>query len=388
MRSPPPTPRPSRRLRLSRSLRSPPRRRQARRSSAWLRPRPIPAARATRLRVAGAGRRPSRSSDRDGSSMRALRPPCGMVAVIVARQRLRRRARAGQTYTVLQCHPLNRAHADSILEDAPAYATRGFCGDPQNDHAIKVTSTADAQRPRSGRVRWPTGSRHLALVSVDLQAKLRRDNGHAARVWMADPRQNEVARVATGARGPTGYRHYSWRTRGHGSRQLVASLVLPEHGRLPAIRPREDLGAKRPAGGRRLLGSERLPLSTERCSEAAGFGARRTCALRPADSGSGVRRLLVIVNGERSRTSRMGAATRSRAPPTRRASQPCAGQLRTRTTAPTTARGALPRRPERRRGLRGRLRRQPDLRHPHREGRQHARRRSPSRTPRIPAIPS
>ena len=50
---------------------------------------------------------------------------------------------AGHTYTVLQCHPLNRAHADAILEDAPAYATRGFCGDPQNDYAIKVTSTGD-----------------------------------------------------------------------------------------------------------------------------------------------------------------------------------------------------------------------------------------------------
>jgi hypothetical protein len=132
---------------------------------------------------------------------------------------------AGHTYTVLQCHPLNRAHADAILEDAPAYATRGFCGDPQDDYAIKVTSTGDAQRPRSGRVRWPTGSSHLALVSVDLQAKLRRDNGHAARLWMADRRQNEVARVARGDNDPTGYQHYTWDTHGHGARQFIASLA-------------------------------------------------------------------------------------------------------------------------------------------------------------------
>jgi hypothetical protein len=140
---------------------------------------------------------------------------------------------AGHTYTVLQCHPLNRAHADSILEDAPAYATRGFCGDPQNDYAIKVTSTGDAQRPRSGRVRWPTGSPHLALVSVDLQAKLRRDNGHAARLWMADRQQNEIARVARGNNDPTGYRHYTWATQGHGARQFIASLTCQSTGGCP-----------------------------------------------------------------------------------------------------------------------------------------------------------
>jgi hypothetical protein len=132
---------------------------------------------------------------------------------------------AGATYTVVQCHSSNRLHADAIFEDAPAYASQAFCGDPRNDHAIKVTSTRDAQHDRSGRARWATGSRYLALVSVDLQAKLRRDKGHAPRLWMADSRLNEVARIARGHRGPTGYRHYSWKTRGHGSRQLVASLT-------------------------------------------------------------------------------------------------------------------------------------------------------------------
>ena len=157
---------------------------------------PDPAGASDSSSSGGGGRRPSGSSGRERLVRSGLAIAVGIVAVIAGAAPSAASA-AGQTYTVLQCHPLNRAHADSILEDAPAYATRGFCGDPQNDHAIKVTSTADAQRPRSGRVRWPTGSRHLALVSVDLQAKLRRDNGHAARVWMADPRQNEVARVAT-----------------------------------------------------------------------------------------------------------------------------------------------------------------------------------------------
>ena len=36
-----------------------------------------------------------------------------------------------------------------------------------------------------------------------------------------------------GARGPTGYRHYSWRTRGHGSRQFIASLSCQSTGGCP-----------------------------------------------------------------------------------------------------------------------------------------------------------
>ena len=78
---------------------------------------------------------------------------------------------AAQTYTVVQCHPLNRARANAILEDAPPYAARSFCGDPQNDYAIKVTSTRYSRHGGYGRVRWTTGSSALGIVSVDLRAK-------------------------------------------------------------------------------------------------------------------------------------------------------------------------------------------------------------------------
>ena len=132
---------------------------------------------------------------------------------------------AGQTYSVVQCHPLNRAHADAVLEDAAPYTARSFCGDPQNDYAMKVISTRSAQHGTFGRVRWETGSPDLEIVSVDVEAKLRRDNGHVARLWMADPHMNEVARVATSDGDPTAYRHYGWHTKGHGARQFVASLA-------------------------------------------------------------------------------------------------------------------------------------------------------------------
>jgi hypothetical protein len=157
------------------------------------------------------------------SALGRLRLAAAAVLVVLALIPSNARA-TGQTYTVVQCHPLNRAHANAILEDASPYAARAFCGDPQNDYAIKVTSTGRAQHGSFGRVRWPTGSPALGIVSVDVRAKLRRDNSHTARLWMADPNLNEVARIATGGKGATAYRHYGWDARGHGLRQFVASL--------------------------------------------------------------------------------------------------------------------------------------------------------------------
>ena len=176
---------------------------------------------------------------------------------------------------------------------------------PEASAATRRTTTRsrsparrDAQRPRSGRVRWPTGSRHLALVSVDLQAKLRRDNGHAARLWMADRRQNEVARVARGALGPTGYRHYSWRTRGHGSRQLVASLSCQSKSRCP----QSDLAKTWVRNVRLKVADYSDPRFT--ALDGTLLGSRlasrlaRTCTLRPAIQAAASADLIVTVNGD------------------------------------------------------------------------------------------
>ena len=204
---------------------------------------------------------------------------------------------AGQTYSVLQCHPLNRGHADSILEPAPAYATGGFCGDPANDHAIRITSTDSARRSRSGRVRWPTGSPHLGLVSVSVRAKLRRDNGHAARLWMADRRQREVARVAGGGHGRTAYRHYTWATGGHGQRQFIASLGCQGRSRCP----QSDLAKTRVRNVRLKVADYSDPAFTTLDGALLGGGwLRGTANLRAQarDSGSGVRQLIVTVGGE------------------------------------------------------------------------------------------
>jgi hypothetical protein len=205
---------------------------------------------------------------------------------------------AANTYSVLQCHPLNRAHIESIIEDDPAYAIGGFCRDPANDHAIKAASTRDAQRPRSARVRWSTGSTHLALVSVGVQAKLRRDQGHAARLWMADRRQNEVARVARGAHGPAGYRNYAWASQGRGARQFVASLGCQGRSRCP----QSDLAKTWVRNVRLKVADYSDPSFTILDGTLLTDGwLRGTASVRAqaSDSGSGVGRLVVSVDGKR-----------------------------------------------------------------------------------------
>jgi len=131
---------------------------------------------------------------------------------------------AGQTYEVAQCDPLNRNVSDVAFEDAPAYAVKQMCGDPHNDHAIKITNTRFARHGRLGRVQWSTGSPALRIVGVQVEAWLRRDNGHVPRTYVADAEGQEIARVGVGVSHPTDFKNYSWQSTSARPEQLVAQL--------------------------------------------------------------------------------------------------------------------------------------------------------------------
>ncbi|MGH2975080.1 MAG: hypothetical protein ACRDLL_09480 [Solirubrobacterales bacterium] len=203
---------------------------------------------------------------------------------------------SGGTYTVVQCDPLNRVHPDAILEDSSPYAARSFCGDPHDGYAIKLASTGRAQHGGFGRVRWPTGSDDLSIVAVDVRAKLRRDNGHAARLWMADQKLNEVAGVASGHDGATAFRRYRWRASGRGSSQFVASLSCER----PAGCHRSDT-AKTWVRDVRL---EVADYSDPRLTTFDGTVLRRRwlrgskdLGVQAADAGGGISRIVIAVEG-------------------------------------------------------------------------------------------
>ena len=140
---------------------------------------------------------------------------------------------AGKTYEVVQCDPMNRNVSGLAMQDAPAYAVKQMCDDPQNDHAIKIKNTRFARYGRLGSVRWSTGSPVLRIVGVNAQAWLRRDNGHAPRLFVADSEGHEVARVATGSNQPTDFKNYSWHSSGVHPQQFAARLRCERHDGCP-----------------------------------------------------------------------------------------------------------------------------------------------------------
>lgn len=130
-------------------------------------------------------------------------------------------AAAGGTYEVVQCHSLYRGVPDAKVTDNAAYAVRPGCADPDAEHALKIDSVGQASSGQAGRVRWkaPPGT---GIVAVHVSTRLRRDDGHKARLYMADNQLRETARVATGQNGGTAWQAESWT--GPAQDQFVASL--------------------------------------------------------------------------------------------------------------------------------------------------------------------
>ena len=204
----------------------------------------------------------------------------------------------GRTYEVIQCDPLNRGVSGVALDDAPAYAVRQMCGDPQNDHAIKITNTRFARHGRSGRVRWSTNSPSLRIVGASLQARLRRDEGHVPRLLMADARGQEVARVATGVSHATGFRDYSWHSASVRAEQFAAHLRCEHRG-----------GCQRSDVAKTWLRNVHLEVadySDPRIEQLGGtifspgwIRQERTLSVHSSDAGSGLQQIVAMANGMR-----------------------------------------------------------------------------------------
>lgn len=128
---------------------------------------------------------------------------------------------AGGTYEVVQCHSQHRGVPDARISDGAAYAVRIGCSSADADHALKIDSVGQASEGQAGRVRWkaPPGT---GIVAVRVNANLRREGGHKARLYMADAQLRETDRVATGTNGGTGWTGFTWT--GPARDQFVASL--------------------------------------------------------------------------------------------------------------------------------------------------------------------
>lgn len=139
---------------------------------------------------------------------------------------------AGGTYTVVQCDPLNRASNEATLDPSAAYAVRPQCGDPEQDFALKIDNVSGAQGGRKGRIYWqaPAGT---SIVGVTASVKLRNDNGHRARVFIADGKGREVKRLLNGDPSPSGWKKVDWSGGAVGHERFTVTLSCEGAGVCP-----------------------------------------------------------------------------------------------------------------------------------------------------------
>jgi hypothetical protein len=132
---------------------------------------------------------------------------------------------AGETYLVVQCHPENRNHADAVLQEPRPYGITTACADSEFENAIQINNRFRAEKNRSGAVRW-IAPPDTGIVGVRVDAKLRRAEGHRARLYMADRLGRETRRIAYGDGSPGTFHAESWT--GTRQAQFVAELGCEE----------------------------------------------------------------------------------------------------------------------------------------------------------------
>jgi hypothetical protein len=242
---------------------------------------------------------------------------------------------AGNTYEVVQCDPKSRAVSGISLDDAPAYAVTQMCDDARNNHAIKITNTSFARYGRSGRAAWSTGSPALRIVGVSVDARLRRDNGHVPRLFVADAAGNEVARVASGVSQPTDFLNYSWRSSGARPEQFVAHLRCEN----PDGCHQSDLAKTWLRDVHLTVADYANPVLEEIGGTMFGPGwlrGNQTLYVRGADIGSGIRATYISVNSAML-TARPGTCNTIPGAAFAPTFEPCLPELEMRATVSTTA---------------------------------------------------
>ncbi len=136
---------------------------------------------------------------------------------------------AGSTYRVLQCDPLNVGSADAQSREVHPYNVARHCSDP--DRALEVTDVWRADQGDEGSFTWSAPAQ-TGIVGVHAEAKLRRDNGHKARLYMADGQHRQTFVVANGDDSGGVFRGQSWQ--GPPQDEFVAALRCEDAGGCPA----------------------------------------------------------------------------------------------------------------------------------------------------------
>jgi len=238
---------------------------------------------------------------------------------------------AGATYEVLQCHAQNRGIADARIVEPRAYGISVGCADPGAENSMRIISRLGAAKGSAGRIRW-VAPNQAGFTRVRVEAKLRRDNGHYSRLYMADAEGRETRRIAFGDGLPGAFNSETWD--GQREEQFVAELGCDERA-----------GCLQSNTAKTWIREVKLELADFAdptiLIDGSLFGSgwhrgEREVTFRGEDSGSGLGELAVTVNG-----SRLGSVPGTCAgviPGSGLASRlrPCLGEISATTLQPST----------------------------------------------------
>ncbi len=211
-------------------------------------------------------------------------------------------------YTVAQCDPRNRAYPDAGFERRnPGDYSFGFrCEEDEDGNALQVRTMGGAMQNRFGKVWWaapPTAG----IVGVSVEARMRSNEGHEARLSFEDANGNEVGRIATGKDSPAAFEAYGRQLTDTGRARFSASLhCAPRSGCKSSDKARNWIRDVR------LTIDDRTAPSTSLAGPLTGGGWLRGgqgLGVTATDAGSGVADLEVEVNGVRTAPSQSFACT-------------------------------------------------------------------------------
>ena len=200
-------------------------------------------------------------------------------------------------YVVAQCHDANPAHqASTESADRGDYAMRDECT-AAPDHALKVITNTGAPSGHLGYWYWqaPPGT---TIVSVKVDAKLRRADGHKARVYVADDAGRQISLVASGTDGATSFTTEQWSAPAgsSGASRLYAALVCDNNGANCPVSSEAKTFVRNVEITLRDVSSPTVRISGDAVTAGWKRGQIRATS-HPADLGGGVASQVVVVNG-------------------------------------------------------------------------------------------
>jgi hypothetical protein len=204
-------------------------------------------------------------------------------------------AGAGE-YVVAQCDGRHAGYEEAHFDrtDGAYYEMVRGCRNDAQGRALRIENIAAAPVGAEGRIHFsaPPGT---GITGVAVDASLRSDAGHRARLSFIDAAGNQAGRIATGSDEPGGFERRSQRLDGVGRAGFAALLICAEQRPCP-----ESDQARSAIRDIRLTVRDRAAPTVVPSGTLLGGGwvrGSRTLGATARDVGSGIRTLEVTVRG-------------------------------------------------------------------------------------------